>query len=293
MPDVDVVSTITETGAPQGANGNGASGGVAASGAGETGQPQGDKPSLSPLYDQLPKAVRPNIKAERFSKLSKLEDLTAEIDRLDGEVATRIKVPGKDATNEQRAQYRKALGVPDTPEGYTIVRPTLPEGMRYNEDFEKWARAQFHELGVPAETAKEILNRYNALQLNGFKTLSEQRTKAAAEAESKKKTEFANGEAVLREQWGGAYNERVAGVKQMLREGKVIPSKWVEKITKAGLDNDPDTLFVLDQMRRYTREDRKIGLDGEVHDIGVDENVDPKTGRRFIKHKRTLQRESE
>src|SRR5271157_29476 len=289
MAELDTVSTITETGASEGANGNEAgSNGVA-----------GDQGSASTGV-QLPgwtaglsKEQKEALTVQKVTLPEKFTDFWNQHAQLEANLKKAVVVPGKDAPKETWAAYRKAIGVPDSIDGYAFDRPQLPEGMRYNEDFEKWARAQFHELGVPAETAKEILNRYIALLLNGFKSLSEQRTRAAAEAESKKRAEFANGEAVLREQWGGAYNERVAGVKQMLREGKVIPSKWVEKITKAGLDNDPDTLFVLDQMRRYTREDRKIGLDGEVHDVGVDENVDPKTGRRYIKHKRTLQRESE
>ena len=144
--------------------------GVAAPAAGTTGQPQGapQAPSLSKLYDQLPEATRKEIKAERFAPLAKLDNLVAEINRLDGEVGNGIRVPGKDATKEQWAKYRKDLGIPESPEGYALTIPKLPNGLTYNDTLEKWFRKQLFDAGVPQSHAEKMFNDWNASQIAAY-----------------------------------------------------------------------------------------------------------------------------
>lgn len=46
----------------------------------------------------------------------------------------RIKLPGKDATDEDRKAFAKSLGVPDKPDGYKIdLKAVLPEGMTLDD----------------------------------------------------------------------------------------------------------------------------------------------------------------
>jgi hypothetical protein len=155
--------------------------------AGTTGQPQGAQaPSLSKLYDQLPEATRKQIKAERFAPLQKLDNLVAEIQRLDGEVGNGIRVPGKDATKEQIAKYRKEAGIPDAPEGYALTRPQLPNGLPYAEHLERWFRKELFDAGVPQAAAERIFNSWNATQIAAFsanqKALEDQRVSFAKQA---------------------------------------------------------------------------------------------------------------
>ena len=72
-----------------------------------------------------------------------------------------VVIPGKDASDEDRATYRKAAGIPDSPEGYEF--PELPKELltdAVKESRSAWA-ARFHELGVPGETAKALIAAVN------------------------------------------------------------------------------------------------------------------------------------
>lgn len=69
---------------------------------------------------------------------------------------SQVRVPGKDASDEEKAAYRKAVGVPDKPDAYEFHNP---EDLEITDDIkasrQAWS-ARFHELGVPKETAKAL-----------------------------------------------------------------------------------------------------------------------------------------
>lgn len=67
-----------------------------------------------------------------------------------------VKVPGQDATPEDRAAYLKAIGVPDDPKGYDIKAPEkLPEGVAWDQGLSEKFAGVAHEIGLtPAQVAK-------------------------------------------------------------------------------------------------------------------------------------------
>ena len=159
---------------------------------GAQGAPQA--PTLSKLYDQLPEAARKGIKAERFAPLAKLDNLVAEITRLDGEVGNGIRVPKADASKDEWTKYRKEIGVPDSPEGYALTIPKLPNGVPYNPNLEKWFRKTLFEAGVPQTTAEKIFNDWNTTQIASYessvKAQEAQRVAFASRAEEQLKAEW-------------------------------------------------------------------------------------------------------
>jgi hypothetical protein len=109
----------------------------------------------------------------------------------------------KDANDvEGLKAYRTALGVPDAPEKYEITSPSGPAGA----DFVKWASNTFLEAGVPKDAAGAIVAKWN-----------EYATAEIAKMDTQAKTEFANGMVQLKDQWGGAYDQRVELAKRALR----------------------------------------------------------------------------
>src|SRR5271169_2804449 len=114
----------------------------------DTGKSQGEKPGLPAWTAQLPKPVLEKLTAERVP-YKNLGELWTKFESLEQEVGNGIRVPGKDATDEQRASYRKAMGIPVNPEGYSLNRPQLPSGLPYDERLEKWFRNELFEAGVP------------------------------------------------------------------------------------------------------------------------------------------------
>src|SRR3990167_3452657 len=69
---------------------------------------------------------------------------------------SQVRVPGKDATDDEKAAYRKAVGIPDKAELYEF--PDI-EGQEINDEIKAsrqvWSK-RFHELGIPKDTAKTL-----------------------------------------------------------------------------------------------------------------------------------------
>ncbi len=108
--------------------------------------------------------------------LPSLAKQLVDYNRMAGE---QIRVPGKEATDEDWSGFveklnkkgvlsadpvkkasLKALGVPDSKDDYKLKPEEMPEGVQWDEDrASKWAE-KFHELGVPASAAAEIMSFY-------------------------------------------------------------------------------------------------------------------------------------
>lgn len=72
-----------------------------------------------------------------------------------------MRVPGPDAKPEEVAAFRKALGVPDKPDGYGIKKPDqLPEGVVWDDAKVSKFTELAHKHGIPAAAVKEIIE-YN------------------------------------------------------------------------------------------------------------------------------------
>ncbi len=110
-----------------------------------------------------------------------------------------VVLPGKDAPEEEVTAYRKAIGVPDTAEGYEFPAP--PEGQDLTDEQKEsrstWAKF-FHERNVPAGLAKDLI------------------TAAAAEATARETAQAAadkqfaeQADATLRAEWAGDYDRNM------------------------------------------------------------------------------------
>lgn len=113
----------------------------------------------------------------------------------------RIKHPGKDATDEDRKAFAKAIGVPDKADGYKIdLKTLLPDGMELdetdNKNLKQITELLYAEGGMSAspETVRSAHKLYIALKE------SEIATQLANQEATKKATETA-----LRSEWGASY----------------------------------------------------------------------------------------
>lgn len=107
-----------------------------------------------PWYDGVPDDLKKT--AERFA--SKEDALRAILSMRKRE--SQIRVPGKDASDEERTAYRKAIGVPEAADKYEL--PDIPEAFQSDTaDTERqgWM-AFFHENEVPADLAKTLVARF-------------------------------------------------------------------------------------------------------------------------------------
>lgn len=90
-------------------------------------------------------------------------------------VGRKLGVPGEGSSDEERAEFYKALGVPDNAEGYEFKLPEdASEQLKniYDQgEADEWAKF-FKENNVPAETANAIRNKFFENQQNLFDQLA-------------------------------------------------------------------------------------------------------------------------
>lgn len=85
----------------------------------------------------------------------------------------RVKVPTDKSTPEEVSAWRKAIGVPDTAEGYKLDPVTAPDGSEVQLDNGLLGRlaAKAHEIGVPEAAYKALVGDYVQAQLEEFSTM--------------------------------------------------------------------------------------------------------------------------
>lgn len=162
------------TGAGTGGN-DGAGGGEGGAGAAGGGEAQGG--SDPDWYQQLSADTPEGEKASLrdWVKAAGVKDITglAKVAR-DNQTALResgrIKVPGEGASEQEVSAFRKAIGVPDTPEGYTLPEVKDADGNAIPLDKALIGKLipDALELGVPAAAFEGLVSRYVAHQQAEF-----------------------------------------------------------------------------------------------------------------------------
>lgn len=123
------------------------------------------------------------------------------------EIGRRIKVPGEDASEEEKAEFRAKLGevfgIPKTPEEYQIqLADDIPDELKPQDEASKAIQSDFLKTLHEAGATNGVVN---AAQNWFYKTLGAQL--AGEQADRKKVKE--DTEARLRQEWGGDYERNV------------------------------------------------------------------------------------
>lgn len=74
-----------------------------------------------------------------------------------GRKAQAVVPPTEKSTPEEVAEYRKAIGVPESPEGYNLKPDQIPEGVTWDDATAKKAAELAHKHNVPASAMQEFL----------------------------------------------------------------------------------------------------------------------------------------
>ena len=89
---------------------------------------------------------------------------------------------GKLDTEENWNTVFDKLGRPKDPDGYALERPTLPEGLAYDENLEKGFKQVCHANGILPKQANALYKLWNDLQSHAFTTTAADKEKQATEA---------------------------------------------------------------------------------------------------------------
>jgi hypothetical protein len=177
-----------------------------------------------------------------------------------------LKRPAQDAPKEAWDQFYKELGRPESPEGYTLQKPEIPSGMRYDDSAEKWFRGIAHGLGLTQSQAQGIFDNWNTAQMEAHKQVLLAR---------KAQSDAAIGE--LKAKWKDEFPDKWEGMRQTVlqfvpggKEGRLN-----KKIEALGLDNDPEFL------QMFVNIYEKIGPSKIVVPSGEGSGSEDKGGFRF------------
>jgi hypothetical protein len=111
------------------------------------------EPVLTEKPDWVPEKYWRNDKIDVESMAKGFNGL----EQLLGKKANAIVPPTEKSSPEEVAAYRKAIGVPESPEGYQLKPEQLPEGVTWDENVAKRAAELAHKHNVPAAAMQEFM----------------------------------------------------------------------------------------------------------------------------------------
>ena len=173
--------------------------------------------------DQLDGDLQGNEALTQFGTISDLGK--AHID-LAGRSENSVQLPGENATDDDRNVFYGRLGRPEAPDKYVFNRPTMPEGLPYDEPGEAQMRQLMFDAGLSQTQAGKLYDEYNQNGIEGFNKLQAERMKYHNEQVG-----------AFQKKWGDDYEanaEKAARV--MAAFGGEEMTKWLED---SGLGDNP------------------------------------------------------
>lgn len=141
------------------------------------------------------------------------------------------------------ATARTKLGIPETPDKYTYKRPELPEGLPWDQNFEKAALTKAHELGLTPNQVQGLIDLYAGQRVSEFGGLDTMREQAQAEAAE-----------TLKKEWGNAYQVKLDNAS---RAAKMVGGdELVEALVETGAGNNPAIIRAFAKIGAMLGEDR-------------------------------------
>jgi hypothetical protein len=142
---------------------------------------------------------------------------------------------------------RSKLGIPKSAEGYQLRRPDLPQGVTYDEAFEKAALPVAHKLGLTPHQVQGLLDFYAGHQGQTFQ--SAVRGRGDEEAQSI---------GHLQQEWGQGYDAKVA---QAARAARYFGGQsLINFLNESGMGNNTELVRAFAKIGSMMTEDTlKIG----------------------------------
>lgn len=177
------VGTVSPVWAPEGEGDGGAAAAAAAAAAAGGGEPKADGGGAADdkgfVFD-AGKAYE-GLEADNLEWLQKNEALLKDPKALAKQafnqeklLGNAVRIPGKDATPEEREAFLNKLGRPEKVDGYQFTPPKdMPEGLPYDGDRAKAFAGVAHKLGITQEQAAGLHDWFMADSVNAFAGMGE------------------------------------------------------------------------------------------------------------------------
>lgn len=158
--------------------------------------------------------------------------------------ADKIPLP-KDGVWDEVA--RAKLGIPREADGYKLNRPELPQGITYDEAFEKAALPVAHKLGLTPAQVQGLLDFYAGHQAQSFQSVMRGRTEDETQSVG-----------LLQQEWGPTYDAKIA---QAARAARYFGGQQlIDFLNQSGVGNNPELVRTFAKIGSMMTEDSlKIG----------------------------------
>ncbi len=191
--------------------------------------------------DRLPaelKAGHPTL--AKYRDLPSLAKSHVALQTMLGNKSSAVNIPTEKSTPEEVAAFRKALGVPETAEGYKLFPEQLPDGFVPDKELAKGMSEIAHKYHLPAKAMEELSARYIASQQASAEVATQQ---ALAELEQ--------GKEALKTSWGTNYDKNLGLAIRAAKTVGLDPNS-------AGL-RDPEVVKALSRFASMMSEDKLVG----------------------------------
>lgn len=154
------------------------------------------------------------------------DDALQSYNELETALGSRVKLPTPESSAEEISTFYKRLGCPENPDAYELEKPELPEGMTYDEAFEKAIRSIAYDEGLTKNQMHALHKAFNEYQVNKHNNFTAEMQRTREE-----------GERLLKEGWGADYGKNLETAKRACQE--LGGDDFVTLLVESGLGNNP------------------------------------------------------
>jgi hypothetical protein len=116
-----------------------------------------DAPASTPAVGDKPEWLPDKFWTDKGPNVEAILKSYQGMEQLVGRKAQAVLPPTEKSTPEEVAEYRKAIGVPESPEGYNLKPEQLPEGITWDDNVAKRAAELAHKHHIPAAAMQEFM----------------------------------------------------------------------------------------------------------------------------------------
>ncbi|MFH1230565.1 MAG: hypothetical protein V1709_03620 [Planctomycetota bacterium] len=178
--------------------------------------------------ESLPPELKSEKTFEKFKDVSGLAKSYIEAEKTVSRAlnAKGIIVPGEKSTPAEWDAYYKALGRPDKPDDYKLEKPTLPEGMAYDENKAKAFAQVAHKEGLTTKQLTALHNSWNEMVKTDF------------EAQIKAGKDFLDQSTVtMKKEWDKDFDSNLAKADAAIE--RIFGDEFKKVLKDTGLANHP------------------------------------------------------
>jgi hypothetical protein len=179
----------------------------------------------------------------RFRNVADLGKSYLEAQRMIGQKANSVSIPGKDAKPEELTAYRKSIGVPENVEDYNFQPEKMPDGVDWNNDLVKPIAAIAYKHNIPASVMRELASAHSEIEA--------QRSQLVGEAVF---ADLENGKATLQREWGDSFDKNIVRASNAAKMVGVDPSS-------PGF-RDPAVVRAIYELSQKLSDDNFVSADG-------------------------------